>query len=82
MISAMFNTISRKRIALFGLAFGRHQRTRESALAVCRALLEEHAEVVLSDPKHWIMSVMTWVKTPIKSPMSLILTKHLNEPTP
>jgi UDPglucose 6-dehydrogenase len=53
MISAMFNTISRKRIALFGMAFKADTNdTRESpALAVCRALLDEHAEVVLSDPK-------------------------------
>ena len=53
MISAMFNTISSKRIALFGMAFKADTNdTRESpALAVCRSLLEEHADVVLSDPK-------------------------------
>jgi UDPglucose 6-dehydrogenase len=52
MISAMFNTIAGKRIVLFGAAFKANTSdTRESpALAVCRALLEERAEVVISDP--------------------------------
>jgi UDPglucose 6-dehydrogenase len=52
MTSAMFNTVAGKRIALFGMAFKAHTSdTRESpALAVCRALLEEQAEVVLTDP--------------------------------
>jgi UDPglucose 6-dehydrogenase len=52
MVSAMFNTVAGKRIALFGAAFTAHTGdTRESpALAVCRALLEERAEVVLTDP--------------------------------
>ena len=52
MVSAMFNTVAGKRIALFGAAFKANTGdTRESpALAVCRELLEEHAEVVLTDP--------------------------------
>jgi UDPglucose 6-dehydrogenase len=52
MIAAMFNTIANKRIALFGAAFKANTSdTRESpALAVCQALLEERAEVVISDP--------------------------------
>jgi len=52
MVSAMFNTVTGKRIALFGAAFKAHTSdTRESpALAVCRALLEERAQVVLTDP--------------------------------
>ena len=52
MVSAMFNTIAGKRIALFGAAFKANTNdTRESpALEVCRALLEEHAEVVITDP--------------------------------
>lgn len=52
MVSAMFNTIAGKRIALFGAAFKADTGdTRESpALAVCRHLLEERAAVVLSDP--------------------------------
>jgi UDPglucose 6-dehydrogenase len=52
MVSAMFNTLAGKRIALLGAAFKANTSdTRESpALAVCRELLEEHADVVLSDP--------------------------------
>lgn len=51
-VSSMFNTVAGKRIALFGAAFKANTSdTRESpALAVCRGLLEEHAEVVISDP--------------------------------
>jgi len=53
MVSAMFNTVAGKRVALFGAAFKANTGdTRESpALAVCRGLLEEHAEVVITDPK-------------------------------
>jgi len=51
MLTAMFNTVAGKRIALFGAAFKAHTSdTRESpALAVCRGLLEERADVVLTD---------------------------------
>jgi UDPglucose 6-dehydrogenase len=51
-ISSMFNTIAGKRIALYGAAFKANTSdTRDSpALAVCRALLEERAEIVISDP--------------------------------
>jgi UDPglucose 6-dehydrogenase len=53
MVTAMFNTVANKRIALFGVAFKANTSdTRESpALAVCRALLEEHAQVVITDPQ-------------------------------
>ncbi len=52
MVSSMFNTIAGKRIAIFGAAFKANTSdTRESpALSVCRTLLDEKAEVVLSDP--------------------------------
>jgi len=52
MISAMFNSVIGKRIALLGMAFKAHTSdTRESpALAVCQALLAERADLVLSDP--------------------------------
>jgi UDPglucose 6-dehydrogenase len=51
-VSAMFNTVAGKRIALFGAAFKANTSDiRESpALAVCRALLEERAKVVITDP--------------------------------
>ncbi|HYB19861.1 MAG TPA: nucleotide sugar dehydrogenase [Thermodesulfobacteriota bacterium] len=49
---SMFNTVAGKRVALFGAAFKANTSdTRESpALNVCRALLEENAEVVMTDP--------------------------------
>jgi UDPglucose 6-dehydrogenase len=52
MVSAMFNTVSDKRIALFGAAFKANTSdVRDSpALVVCRALLEEQAQVVITDP--------------------------------
>jgi len=52
MLTAMFNTVAGKRIALLGAAFKANTSdTRESpAMAVCRALLEERADVVLTDP--------------------------------
>ena len=52
MVASMFNTVAGKRIALFGAAFKANTSdTRESpALEVCRALLEEHASVVITDP--------------------------------
>jgi UDPglucose 6-dehydrogenase len=50
---AMFNTITNKRIALFGFAFKANTSdTREtSALYVTRKLMMEKAHVVISDPK-------------------------------
>jgi UDPglucose 6-dehydrogenase len=52
MVTAMFNSVAGKRIALFGVAFKANTSdTRDSpALGVCRALLEERAQVVISDP--------------------------------
>ncbi len=53
MIATMFNTIVGKRIALFGFAFKANTGdTRESpAIYVTRQLLEEHADVVVTDPQ-------------------------------
>ena len=53
MLTAMFNTIAGKRIAVFGFSFKADTGdTRESpALGVTKALLEEHASVVITDPK-------------------------------
>lgn len=52
MVSTMFNTIAGKRIAIFGVAFKANTSdTRESpALTICNALLEERAQVVITDP--------------------------------
>ena len=52
MVASMFNTIAGKRIALFGAAFKANTNdTRESpSLEVCRELLEEQANVIITDP--------------------------------
>jgi UDPglucose 6-dehydrogenase len=52
-ISALFNTVSNKRIALFGFAFKANTGdTREApAIAVTRKLVEERAQVVITDPQ-------------------------------
>ncbi len=52
-MKAMFNTITNKRIALFGFAFKANTSdTRETAaLSVTRKLMMEKAQVVISDPK-------------------------------
>ncbi len=53
MISSLYNTISGKKIILYGWAFKKDTNdTRESpAIAVADALLEEQAEIVVYDPK-------------------------------
>ena len=52
-ITAMFNTVSDKRIAVLGFAFKKDTNdTRESAaIYVCRDLLEEKAHLAIYDPK-------------------------------
>ena len=51
--SALFNTVTNKRIALFGFAFKANTSdTRESpAFYITKKLMEEKAHVVISDPK-------------------------------
>ena len=53
MVRSMFNTVSGKRIALFGFAFKAHTGdTRESpAIRVAKMLLEERAELAICDPR-------------------------------
>jgi UDPglucose 6-dehydrogenase len=52
-LTSLFNTVTGKRIALFGFAFKANTGdTRESpAIYVARGLLEERAQVVVSDPR-------------------------------
>jgi UDPglucose 6-dehydrogenase len=52
MVSSMFNTVAGKRIALYGAGFKANTSdTRESpAIVVARALLEERANLVMTDP--------------------------------
>jgi UDPglucose 6-dehydrogenase len=53
MINTMFNTIAGKRVALFGFAFKANTGdTRESpAIYITRKLVEEQADVVITDPQ-------------------------------
>jgi len=53
MVRAMFNTVADKRIALLGFAFKADTGdTRESpAIRIARLLVDEHARVVVSDPR-------------------------------
>jgi UDPglucose 6-dehydrogenase len=53
MLTAMFNTLAGKRICLFGFAFKANTGdTRESpAIFIARRLMEEKAEVVITDPQ-------------------------------
>ena len=53
MLTSMFNTLAGKRICLFGFAFKANTGdTRESpAIHIARRLLEEKAEIVITDPR-------------------------------
>ena len=53
MLTTMFNTLAGKKICLFGFAFKANTGdTRESpAIYITRRLLEEKAEIVITDPK-------------------------------
>ena len=52
-LDSMFNTVSGKRIAILGYAFKKDTNdARESpAIAICRRLLEEKAQLAIYDPK-------------------------------
>ena len=52
-LKAMFNTLAGKRICLFGFAFKANTGdTRETpALSIAQKLMEENAELVISDPQ-------------------------------
>ena len=52
-VSSLFNTVSEKRIAIFGFAFKKDTNdTRESsAIYVCQDLIEEGAHLAIYDPK-------------------------------
>lgn len=53
MVTNMFNTLAGKKVAVFGFAFKADTGdTRESpAISICRQLVEERAQVVVTDPK-------------------------------
>ncbi len=53
MVNTMFNTLSGKRIAVFGFAFkAETSDTRDSpAIPICRQLIDEQAELAIHDPR-------------------------------
>eukprot|EP00877_Chromochloris_zofingiensis_P011538 jgi/Chrzof1/6638/Cz19g03190.t1 len=65
-ISAMFNTVARKRISIFGFAFKKDTGdTRETpAIDVCRGLIEDCAQVVVYDPKVQALQVYRDLSAP------------------
>jgi UDPglucose 6-dehydrogenase len=62
-ISAMFNTVARKRLAIFGFALKKDTGdTRETpAIDVCSGLLADGAKCVAYDPKVTPVQVRGWV---------------------
>jgi len=52
-VARQFNTVAGKRLALFGFAFkpGTNDTRDSPAFYVCKKLLEEHAQVVITDPQ-------------------------------
>lgn len=53
LLSALFNTVANKRIAIFGFSFKANTGdTRETpANTICRLLIDEHAQLSITDPK-------------------------------
>jgi UDPglucose 6-dehydrogenase len=52
-LAGQFNTVAGKRLAVFGFAFkpGTNDTRDSPAIAVCRRLLEERAQLVVTDPQ-------------------------------
>jgi UDPglucose 6-dehydrogenase len=65
-IGAMFNTVSKKRVAVLGFAFKKDTGdTRETpAIDVCRGLLADGARVVVYDPKVQALQVFRDLSAP------------------
>jgi len=53
LLSAMFETLAGKRIAVFGFAFkpGTSDTRDAPAITICKSLVEEHAQLAISDPQ-------------------------------
>jgi len=70
-VAAMFNTLSGKRVALFGLAFKSDTGdTRDSpAITIAEGLVREQAEVVIHDPKASSAGIpgVSFVQTPYEA---------------
>lgn len=84
-VSSLFNTVSGKKIAVFGFAFKKDTNdTRESAaIYICRDLLEERANLCIHDPKvtrDQIVKDLRSAHTPISDDEYQTLVKTTPDP--
>ena len=72
-LDSMFNTVSGKRIAILGYAFKKDTNdARESpAIAICRRLLEEKAQLAIYDPKVSKDTILSSVSLPKEQTTSI-----------
>ena len=72
-LDSMFNTVSGKRIAILGYAFKKDTNdTRESpAIAICRRLLEEKAQLAIYDPKVPKDAILSSLALPVEQTASI-----------
>ena len=72
-LDSMFNTVSGKRIAILGYAFKKDTNdARESpAIAICRRLLEEKAQLAIYDPKVSKDTILSSLALPIEQTASI-----------
>ena len=72
-LDSMFNTVSGKRIAILGYAFKKDTNdTRESpAIAICRRLLEEKAQLAIYDPKVSKDAILSSLALPVEQTASI-----------
>lgn len=78
-VRTMFNTVSDKRIAVWGFAFKKDTNdTRESAaIHVCRDLLQERARLVIYDPRVPESQIRTELRTALSDQFGELSEKHL-----
>jgi len=72
-LDSMFNTVSGKRIAILGYAFKKDTNdARESpAIAICRRLLEEKAQLAIYDPKVSKDTILSSLALPLEQTASI-----------
>ena len=72
-LDSMFNTVSGKRIAILGYAFKKDTNdARESpAIAICRRLLEEKAQLAIYDPKVSKDTIISSLALPLEQTASI-----------
>jgi UDPglucose 6-dehydrogenase len=77
-VRTMFNTVSNKKIAIWGFAFKKDTNdTRESAaIHVCRDLLEERARLVIYDPRVPESQIRSELHLAFADSLGNVSTKH------